>query len=138
MPLPFRRPQACLAMLLLWGAATAQAQSLRQLYEAALGYDATYQSALASARASQARADQARAGLLPQVGMQAGAQHNWSETSVLGGSSSRAFSPDAASAAGNRTIARLMISAAPPCSSASDFKWPPDSTALPKKRPSGA
>ena len=41
MPLPFRRPQACLAMLLLWGAATAQAQSLRQLYEAALGYDAT-------------------------------------------------------------------------------------------------
>ena len=106
MPLPFRRPQACLAMLLLWGAATAQAQSLRQLYEAALGYDATYQSALASARASQARADQARAGLLPQVGMQAGAQHNWSETSVLGGSSSRAFNTLNAALVGSQPLYR--------------------------------
>ncbi len=69
----------------------AQAQSLLQLYDTAHGYDAAYQSALAQAQARQARADQARAGLLPQVGLQAGAQRNWAETSVLDNRGSRVF-----------------------------------------------
>ena len=106
MPLPFRRPRARLALLLLWGATTAQAQSLLQLYQTAHGYDATYRSALANAQASQARADQARAGLLPQLGMQAGAQHNWADTHVLGGGSSRSFNTLNAALVGSQPLYR--------------------------------
>ena len=106
MPLPFRRPRARLALLLLWGATTAQAQSLLQLYQTAHGYDATYRSALANAQASQARADQARAGLLPQLGMQAGAQHNWADTHVLGSGSSRSFNTLNAALVGSQPLYR--------------------------------
>jgi outer membrane protein len=45
----------------------AQAQSLKDLYEAARGYDATYQSARLAADAAGYRVDQARAGKRPQV-----------------------------------------------------------------------
>lgn len=61
----------CLAL----GFGTVQAQSLVELYEAARGFDATYLSARSQFDASVARAEQARAGLLPQVGLGAGA--NW-------------------------------------------------------------
>jgi outer membrane protein len=63
---------AALALGLVTGA---QAQSLVQVYESARGFDATYLSARSQFDASVARADQARAGLLPQVGLGAGA--NW-------------------------------------------------------------
>ena len=63
------------ALALLGLAASAQAQSLVQVYEAARGFDATYLSARSQFDASVARADQAKAGLLPQVGLGAGA--NW-------------------------------------------------------------
>ncbi len=46
-----------------------QAQSLNELYQAARGYDATYLSARLQYDANLARADQARALLLPQAGL---------------------------------------------------------------------
>ncbi|MDP2163892.1 MAG: TolC family outer membrane protein [Hydrogenophaga sp.] len=63
------------ALLALGGATGAQAQSLVELYEAARDFDATYLSARSQFDASQARAAQARAGLLPQAGLSAAA--NW-------------------------------------------------------------
>ncbi len=50
-------------------AASAGAQSLASLYDAARAYDASFQSAQSQYNATLARADQARAGLLPQVGL---------------------------------------------------------------------
>ena len=104
--MPLRRPLACMAALLACGAAPAQAQSLLQLHEAMRSYDAAYQSALASAQASQARADQARAGLLPQVGVQAGAQRSRSETSVLDSRTGRAFNVLNAAVVGSQPLYR--------------------------------
>jgi outer membrane protein len=67
---------ASAAALALLGLATgAQAQSLVEVFDAARGFDATYLSARSQFDASAARAAQARAGLLPQVGLGAGA--NW-------------------------------------------------------------
>ena len=64
------------AVVLGWGLTTgAQAQSLVDVYESARGFDATYLSARSQFDASVARADQAKAGLLPQVGL--GAAANW-------------------------------------------------------------
>ncbi len=81
--LPDRRPArrrlhplvlaACLA---LGGMSAAQAQSLAELFEAARGYDATYLAARSQYDANLAQSAQARAGLLPEVGLGAGA--NWS------------------------------------------------------------
>jgi outer membrane protein len=51
----------------------AQAQNLADLYQAARNYDAGYQSALSSANATLARGEQAKAGVLPVAGFQAGA-----------------------------------------------------------------
>ena len=53
-------------------AAPVHAEGLLQLYEAARGYDASWQSAKAQYDASLARAEQARAGILPQAGLSAG------------------------------------------------------------------
>ena len=47
----------------------AQAQSLMDLYSAAKGYDATYQSAKSQFDATMAKADQARAAILPSAGL---------------------------------------------------------------------
>jgi len=79
-----------MAAALAWCSASAQAQSLRELHKTAHGYDAAYQSALAQVRASQAHSDQALAGLLPQLALQAGAQHNSQslQVSSLGGNRS--------------------------------------------------
>ncbi|MFT7401202.1 MAG: outer membrane protein, partial [Hydrogenophaga sp.] len=77
-PLASRRLSrlASAATLALLGLTTgAQAQSLAEVYQSARGFDATYLSARSQFDASVARADQARAGLLPQVGLGAGA--NW-------------------------------------------------------------
>ncbi|MDQ3058727.1 MAG: TolC family outer membrane protein [Pseudomonadota bacterium] len=51
----------------------AQAQSLVALYESARAFDATYQSARLQYDADLARAEQARAGILPSAGLSAGA-----------------------------------------------------------------
>ncbi len=53
----------------LWG--TAQAQSLTELYQAASAYDATYQAAKSQYEANLSRAEQAKAGLYPTVGLSA-------------------------------------------------------------------
>ncbi len=55
---------------------SAQAQSLVDLYTAARGYDATYQSAKLQFDAAQAKAAQSRALVLPTVGLSAGISQN--------------------------------------------------------------
>ena len=50
----------------------AQAQNLAELYESARAFDATYQSARLQYDANLAKADQARAGVLPTAGVAAG------------------------------------------------------------------
>ena len=62
-------PVALVLVAALSGAA--QAQSLSELYESARGYDATYLSARLQYDANLAKADQARALLLPQAGLSA-------------------------------------------------------------------
>ena len=64
--------RAAAALGLLVAAGTAQAQNLVTLYESARGFDASYQSARLQFDANVARADQARAGILPSVGVAAG------------------------------------------------------------------
>ncbi len=62
-----------LPLLMLTGAASSiQAQSLVDLYTAARGFDATYQSAKSQFDATLAKADQAQAAMLPTVGLSAG------------------------------------------------------------------
>ena len=104
--LPLARPLVWAAALTTLGVVPAQAQSLLQLYDTAHGFDAPYQSALANAQAAQARADQARAGLLPQVGLQMGAQRNWAETSVAGNTGSRSFNVLNGSVVGSQPLYR--------------------------------
>jgi outer membrane protein len=53
-------------------AGSAQAQSLQELYDSARATDATYQSAKAQYDANLAKADQAKAGILPTAGLSAG------------------------------------------------------------------
>ena len=73
----------------------AHGQSLLTLYEAARGYDATYQGARAQYEANLARAAQARAGILPQVGAQASVSRADYDIDVISGaprgSGTRAF-----------------------------------------------
>ena len=75
---PLRRTCAASGVavaLALW-AGGAQAQSLVDLFNSARTFDATYQSAKAAYDATQAKADQARAGLLPSVGLSGGASRS--------------------------------------------------------------
>ena len=60
-----------LAMALGFAAEVANAQSLKDLYESARAYDATYLGARAQADSAQFRADQANALFLPSVGLAA-------------------------------------------------------------------
>jgi outer membrane protein len=60
----------------------AQAQSLNELYAAARGYDAAYQSARAQYDANLAKVDQAKALLLPSAGLSASASHSEFENSA--------------------------------------------------------
>ena len=65
---PFRLLPLTLALAMT---APAYAQSLSELYGAARGYDATYQSAKSQFDATLAKAEQAKAALLPTVGLSA-------------------------------------------------------------------
>lgn len=65
-----------LGVLLAWISAATQAQSLSELVAQARGYDASWQAQQADARAAASRADQAMSGLLPSVGLSAGANRN--------------------------------------------------------------
>lgn len=72
--------QIACAALLVGAPAAVQAQSLVQLTEQAQAHDAAWQSARAQLDATISKGAQAKAGLLPQVGIQAGSQY--SETRV--------------------------------------------------------
>jgi len=79
------RPFSLLLLLMALGAGltgTAQAQSLVELFNAAKGYDATYQSARSSADATVAHGDQAKAGILPTVGLGAGVSQTNQDSSL--------------------------------------------------------
>ena len=77
-----RKAGTLLALLACLGAAPlAQAQSLVELMERARGYDATWQARQAETDAAYSRSEQARAGLLPSVGLQAGATRTRTEVS---------------------------------------------------------
>jgi len=65
-------------------AGTARAEGLLALYDAARAYDASWQSAKAQYDANIARAEQARAGILPQAALSAGVTRSTLETNVSG------------------------------------------------------
>ena len=71
-----------LAALGMGFAAGAQAQSLVELFNAAKGYDATYQSAKSQVDANLAKGEQARAGVLPTVGLGAGVSQTSQDSSI--------------------------------------------------------
>ncbi|MEO8390092.1 MAG: TolC family outer membrane protein [Polaromonas sp.] len=71
-----------IASALMMAGPAAQAQSLVELYESARAYDATYQSAKLQYDANLARADQAKAGILPTAGISAGASRTNFENTV--------------------------------------------------------
>lgn len=71
----------------------AQGQTLNQLYDAARGYDATYQGARAQYEASVARAAQAKAGILPAVGLTAGVTRSDVDIDTLTGASRGTTTP---------------------------------------------
>jgi outer membrane protein len=71
-PHPIFPLTTAVALALLALAPLAQAQSLVELYESARAFDASYQSAKLQYDANLARADQAKAGILPTAGLSAG------------------------------------------------------------------
>jgi len=81
--LPLSAALASLFATLL--ALPAQGQTLNELYESARGFDATYQGARAQYDASVARAAQAKAGILPAVGLTAGVTRNNLDIDTLTG-----------------------------------------------------
>ena len=70
-PRPSLRPLVAAAVLALGAASSAQAQSLLELFQAARDHDANYLSAVANAKATRSRGNQAWSGVLPQVGFSA-------------------------------------------------------------------
>ena len=65
-------------------AGPARAEGLLELYEAARAYDANWQSARAQYDANVARAEQSRAGILPQAAVSAGLTRNLLDTRITG------------------------------------------------------
>jgi outer membrane protein len=64
---PSLRPLVAATVLALGAASSAQAQSLLELFQAARDHDANYLSAVANAKATNSKGNQAWAGMLPQV-----------------------------------------------------------------------
>ena len=75
------KPSA-LAVALSLLALGAQAQSLAELYDSAKAFDASYQSAKLQYDANLAKAEQARAGILPTAGLTAGISRTGFETTI--------------------------------------------------------
>ncbi len=82
------------ALSLLLSSPPAHSQSLIALYEAAREYDATYQGARAQYDASIARAAQAKAGILPQIGLNAGVSRSNLDIDVIAGAPASSASRD--------------------------------------------
>ena len=93
MPVPRPLPLSA-ALATVFAAAIAlpaHGQSLIELYDSARGYDATYQGARAQYDASLARAAQAKAGILPSVGLSANASATHQDLSTDSLSATRGF-----------------------------------------------
>jgi len=87
----FQRLSLLIAIAIAFGGA-AQAQSLVELYGAARTYDAAYQSAKAQFDATLYKAEQARALLLPKVGLSANvARTNYESSSIPSAAIDRTF-----------------------------------------------
>ena len=86
------------------GAHTAQAQSLVELFDAAKSHDAAFQSARSSFDASQAKADQALAGLLPTVGLNVSS--NYSNVIGYSGAADRNYNAHTSTLAINQPLYR--------------------------------
>jgi outer membrane protein len=90
----------------LWGAAVSvQAQSLVDLYNAARGYDATYQSAKAQYDATIAKGDQALAGIYPTANLGAAASQT-SQDSSLSSLASRNYNTQSATVSVSQPLYR--------------------------------
>jgi outer membrane protein len=101
---PSRRLRVLPWLLALSGCCTwAHAQSLVELYQAARGFDASYQSAQAQYQASVAKAAQARAGVLPTVNLSAGANRTSQEALPA---SERAFGSQTATLSASQPLYR--------------------------------
>jgi outer membrane protein len=83
----FLKPLALAALLALGISGGAQAQNLVEMYDMARGFDTTVQAARAQYEANLAKAEQAKAGLLPQVGLGAGV--NWANVDSSAATGSR-------------------------------------------------
>ena len=94
MPVPRLIPLAAALAAAL--ALPVHGQSLIELYESARSYDATYQGARAQYDASLARAAQATAGILPAVGLSAGASHTQLDINTPSGSLARGLNTQTA------------------------------------------
>ena len=84
----------------------AQAQSLVELYESARAFDASYQSAKLQYEANLARADQARAGILPTAGLSAGASRVSVESTFPSASGAGSFSTQNATLSASQPLYR--------------------------------
>ena len=85
-------------------AAPAQAESLMELYEAARAHDAGWQSAKAQYDANVARAEQAKAALLPTAGLAAGVTRNRVEN--VPATPDRAYTTQSASISASQPLYR--------------------------------
>ena len=84
-----------------------QAQSLVSLYESARGFDASYQSAKSLYDATLAKADQAKAAILPVAGLALGVSRSTQEIiPELGPSSERAYGTQSASLSASQPLYR--------------------------------
>jgi outer membrane protein len=86
-------------------AGAAQAQSLVELFDAAKGYDASYQSAKSQALATVAKGAQSKSGILPTVGLGAGINQT-SQTSSLASLDGRNFNTQQAQLSASQPLYR--------------------------------
>jgi outer membrane protein len=101
-------PLLLLPLLVAFGAGfagLAQAQSLTELFTAAKGYDASYQSAKSQAEATLAKGEQARAGVLPTVGLGAGVNQT-SQDSSLSSLNGKSFGSQSATLSASQPLYR--------------------------------
>ncbi|MDQ7956126.1 MAG: TolC family outer membrane protein [Pseudomonadota bacterium] len=92
--------------LVLAASLPAHGQSLVALYESARAFDATFQGARAQYEATYARAAQAKAGLLPQVGLQASASRTEARIRTDQGTGPRDFNTQQAGVQATQPIYR--------------------------------
>jgi outer membrane protein len=95
-----------LAVVLLLGSGLTKAQNLTDLYQAASTYDATYQAAKAQYEANLARAEQAKAGLYPTVGLSANLSGTNSDVKKPATNSNRFFGSQSAGISATQPLYR--------------------------------